>query len=764
MENIINKKLKESIIGGLLLAILFLFLANNTNALESHNIGPHPRLFLTSERWNEISVKASTNAGEIYAYFIETLNDNISTVPYGEYEFAIAYALAYKITGNTIYRDKAISLIYTELDIFNPENIWYQNRNAFRGNNIYYCLFFDWMYDDLSSEQKAMALTAFKIWGDYWIDYVDYNNTIPFTNFVEQDSDETTSLTENFLLLGLVLHGEPEYDIYADLLITISDTMLDTFVLDLYMDNYMKGGVWAEGVEYNAGTCQHWIRQFMLNREIRSIPYPNNYGDLNMLAHIHSTLPAYTSMFIFGDIEDMHDDYTTPTEEYDRWEHVITLIDMIDDPDLKSMGQNWLNTVKTKYSGTLPWEVISIYTGVWRMLFEHPDAVAKSPAELLLPTGFVSEGINFIAMRDNWSDNANAISFQNSMWHVDHMQHDALSFNIYRNGKVVTRECSGYGGISDETFSHNSLLIENKDNWGSNVSYRALGQGSYPVTVFNDEFNYIEAEAAPVYNYQGWHGITYTENVNRKFLWIKPGIVLVYDYVKLVDDGIKPWPGSSEDSNTFDGHKRRVRYVQHFQNEPILSNGNYSAQSEGQKLFVKTLFPENSNTVVIDEKIDPRFSAPEYQMLENQKKWHIEVETADTSNTTRLLHMLYFDDDSIVTMPDTQLLNIPGEMLGAHVKSPEENYLVLFGSQTPGTDVENIEYSLTNSILTKHILVDMLPDTRYQIKINGISISKTSDAKGILSFIDSVTGVRNYSISAIQNNPDMNPIYLLLMD
>lgn len=89
----------------------------------------------------------------------------------------------------------------------------------------------------------------------------------------------------------------------------------------------------------------------------------------------------------------------------------------------------------------------------------------------------------------------------------------------------------------------------------------------------------------------------------RNILWIKPGYVAVYDYVKLAVDGVTR-PDSGENANLYDGHKRRMRYVQHFQAEPILSNSIYSTSYEGQKFFFKTILLTNASVAKINEKPD----------------------------------------------------------------------------------------------------------------------------------------------------------------
>lgn len=767
-------------------AIIFLIavLSLSASNVVSGPAGNHPRMLLTEARLAEMQAKMNSD-DEVSAYFFGQLDSNSGGNPYGVEEWALAYALGYRLTGNADYRDNAVRLAFNEFNAFDADNLWFQDRNNFRRHGYKFCLFFDWIYDGLTANQRTEALDAFRAWGEYWRNYVHYDEN--FAGYVWTDSDETTSLAENFLMLGLAMYSDDQsgYQVYADLMIEISDAMSSRFVEE-FMTTFMRGGVWAEGVRYNPGTCKHWIRMFMLNREMRGIPYPNNYLDLSMKALIHQTFPGYTSLYLFSDVEDQHDDpNTTDTNEsdyllpgngeYDQYDYVITLIAALDDPDLKGLGQNWINTVKEKNQTPFG----GMFTGVWRMIFENADAPTQTPQDISLPTEFYSPGNNFIAMRENWTENMDsptasntAIYFQNSKWYVDHMHDDALAFDIFRNGKVVSRESVGYGGMSAQTYAHNSLLIENQDNWGSNVNYRAQGQGRMPVISFgHNAFKYIEADAADVYNYRVWQGdFTYVDEVNRKLIWIKPGYIVVYDYVKLVDDGVLAWPpyGNEDvpDGNMYDGHKRRVRYVQHFQVEPQLADDVYSTHTEGQSFFVKTILPipADTTTAVIDERNggDPRFDGPEYQMPNDQKKWHIEVGPAVAENQTRLLHALYFDADTVTSMPDTnQVAVLSGNMLGAYIGDTLKNYITLFGSGVPGNDVEQVSYSITTTAPSKHILVDMQPDTLYTVKINGVASSVASDSDGILTFEDSGTGNRNYALAANRLSDIINILQVL---
>lgn len=173
-------------------------------------------------------------------------------------------------------------------------------------------IFFDWIYDDLSQTQKDQALAAFKVWGDYHLARMDYNpnpgageNVVPM-NWV-RDSDHISAVTELYLLLGLMLVNESGYEETAAHYLQAADHFRN-IVESYYFEDFMAGGVWAEGTFCSPNTMRHWLKVNIINKETRAIPDLNNSNDYdpsaylekNLISLLHRTFPSYSSMYIYN--------------------------------------------------------------------------------------------------------------------------------------------------------------------------------------------------------------------------------------------------------------------------------------------------------------------------------------------------------------------------------------------------------------------------------------------------------------------------------
>jgi len=680
------------------------------------------KIFFTASRISRM--KAIRDADHtVWQYLLSRLAKYQNTDPYNYGEYSSAYALAYRLTGNTQYLTRAKYL----LDKY--ATFGYKNRNGFRNDNRWAHFTFDWIRDQLTTAEKQKYAGWFKTWGQYWENYVNYNNN--FSGFRTADSDETTSLTESFLLIGLSLEGID--DTYAQTMLNVSDAMLSQFIVGQYMNGHMAGGMWGEGSDYSPATVQHWIRQFLINKEYRNIQYPTAYISDTIKAIVHSTYPGYTGMFEYGDLEAYPDDYTLPTHEY-RDSMMLALIAAEDNTATKALGQYWLYRARAYDGGP---QLTSSYTGIWRMLFEQIyNAQSSDPVAAGLPTNLYAPGIEFVSMRDNWSDSGTAVYFQNSISRVDHYQRDALSFNIISDGVAITKELTGYSGYSGTSYAHNTLLIENADGGNSSPTLRPAGPTTISDIDFDTSFSYVSADAANAYNMSGYYAENYTDYVKRKLFYLKPDIVVVYDYIQ-INPNYSP---------------RKKTYTQRFQARPTLSNGVYTATSQGKTFHFKTLLPVNHVANVIDESQLLSGAAITGAPV-NQRKWKIMLNPVVDQNKMEFLNILYFNNQGAGVMPATSsLFTQNGEMTGTYISKPARDYIVLFNNDPTDTAPTGaLMYSFNTTKTSDHFLTGLTPGGNYGVTVtkSGSTLTVTLgsgsnaivNAKGTLKFTLNSNGV-----------------------
>lgn len=750
-----------------------------------------PPLLLTTERENFVQNKHNTN-DPAWVYFINKADIalNYAANSSGSGERSTSLALAYRITGNTLYRDKAMANFMAS---YINGNYNYGHSNHIRWGSRYAFMTFTWLYDDWSASDKTIIVNRFNVWADMWIKQTGYGNLDDdgdeMYNIRFGDTDHISSISEAFLMLAICLENEsattriennstPLIDAIivdsggvviptSDIMFAKADWILNDIVVTEYMNGFMKGGIWSEGSGYSGGTVQHWMKAFTINKEIRNIPFPNNYFEDLAKATIHSTFPRYNGTYQYGDVEQVasNGDYVRPLTNH-RHEMMLHLFAMQTDSNIKGLIQNWMNTAIAEDSSAA-----YTRTGLLPLLFENLNAPAISPETLEMNTTFTAEGKGFVASRTDWSENASVLYFLNNRMHADHDQQDALSFHIIHKNAVVTKELTGYGYASNPNSpalisrGHNTLLIQNESPDGSsNPILRAQGDGINRVIASTTDYTFIEADATQVYNRgAGYQPDIYADYVVRKLAFMKNiNIVVVYDEIAIKETAGTRW----------------TKYIQHFQEEPILVNGVYSASRDGSRFFVKPMYPQNAIVTKVDETVFwadceiPPNRTDNAECPLNQKKWHLSITDPNSPNNVSYLNILFFDDDTVTTMPTTQLIHndtsntTTDNIIGSHITGTNEDVVVLFNNDPSETLLQTqINYSYnTNNTNSTHYVYGVDSNTGYSISSTTSNTLVTVIATPGGSIIPSSDGVLSFTLpnnTASVNDPEFdNSIYI----
>jgi len=101
------------------------------------------------------------------------------------YEAFNSLGIAYKLTGDTSYRDRALELFDYVTDIANHgiySVIAFDSGRGDMGSTLGLALGYDWFYDSLSASQKSAAVSAINFWND-WTTQNAYGINDPSTNY-----------------------------------------------------------------------------------------------------------------------------------------------------------------------------------------------------------------------------------------------------------------------------------------------------------------------------------------------------------------------------------------------------------------------------------------------------------------------------------------------------------------------------------------------------------------------------------------------------
>mgnify|MGYP000324297258 CR=1 FL=1 len=233
------------------------------------DIPPHV-LLLTKERIAQVKNNIAQD-DTAYNLLLSKITNYFTVVPYNAGEYAGSFALAFYLTGDNKYIQRAIELL--EHAYFSEPNIgwqYYNNRNLFRVNARWAIMGYTWIKSYITEDQRIKIENILALWSDYWLEHVDFQND--FASFRVEDTDNLTSLAENITLLGYALKDSSKHANLSSQLLIAGDTLLNRFVVNYYMNDIMAGGAWAEGSDYSPNTQRHWIRIFLINKDHRNIP------------------------------------------------------------------------------------------------------------------------------------------------------------------------------------------------------------------------------------------------------------------------------------------------------------------------------------------------------------------------------------------------------------------------------------------------------------------------------------------------------------
>jgi hypothetical protein len=660
---------------------------------KSSQISSHILLF-TQERIAKIKDKIAEDS-TAWDAMTSKISHYYEKVPYNAGEYAGAFALAYYVSGEKKYIDRAIELLnHAYFD--EPDIGWeyYSSRNLFRTNARWAVMGYSWIKDYISIEEQVRIENILKLWSEFWLKHVDFEND--FKALRSADTDDVTSITKNLTLLGYVLSYSDTHAAFGEKVLLAGDTLLQRYVIDYYMKDIMKGGAWAEGSDYSPATQGHWIETFIINKDQRGIAYPTNYAKLAMESLLHQTLAGGTGVYKYGS-EEVAVDYDELSGDY-RYEFALGLMSILEDENDLALIHQWFNKIidnKGFKSG-------SMVTHLDRLLYHDPEISTILPIENL-NTLHYSEGVGLIASRDNWEDTATNLYFINRQIRVDHEHKDALSFDIAHNGVWITKEATGYGGVSESSPAHNTILIENAGDGSSSPTRRPAGAPKYN-SIYNDDYvTLISADATKTYNMSGYFATDYALQVNRQLAFIKPNIVVVYDHIITDENKIRDLTYYS-DLNLSEGmtHTRWVKLIQHTQAEPSFiedSLNTYQVDSENRRLIYQVISPINATVNIINEKELWKDSL-EYQVPENQRKWHFEVSIPTPKQDNEFITTLSFGESDIVStdqlilapivMTNENSYIVSGNITGLAIQAQQNKYIILF-NKNPEDAIENVE-------------------------------------------------------------------------
>ncbi len=703
-------------------------------------------MLLTSERKATILAYADSDSTALN-YMQKRVDSYLSREPYNAGEYAAASALLFNLGSGQRYAENAIRLLNLRFNTNQPHG-WehFKSRNLFRVTSKWAFLTFDWIKHELEPSNRRQLEDNFAQWGQYWLEYClsDEGDL----KLRVGDTDEVTSLASNLGLLATALADSTQYRSLSAQLLALSDRLLNDVVVDYYMNDIMRGGVWAEGSDYSPATQIHFLLSFLINKEARGISYPSRYPEQALQALRHLTLSNYSTTYKFGSEEDGND--YDPLGSDSRYKFALVLAGVLTADIDRDMLVTWwdkLIEAEGHPSG-------STHLGIWRVLFGHHLTESTHSSKQRLTkhaspqsTLFVSPGVGVTSYRTSWDADASNLFFINRKARVDHEHNDALSFDFAYQGTWVSKEMTGYSGVASTSLAHNTLLIENATADGSsNPTLRPAGEPSSLYLHKSEGFLAIGADASKTYNMSGYFGTDYAEQVTRQLVMLGKETLIIFD--RVVTD-----PNQTKDLRQYkpnlkladrSKHRRWVKHIQHIQSKPkfVSKERNqflYELDNQVNVAQFTVLQPANAVARLVDEQ-QLWVDAPEYEAPDSQRKWHIETTAQSVSDTNEFVTILNVGTCSqktaSVTPPNTcsadstiqyertvRALDAKSaqslteqNIVGVIAESKRQRHVILFNKKPLTKLNSNISFPLKSSYLNTTIyLVGVSEKENYQL-------------------------------------------------
>ncbi len=672
-----------------------------------------PRIWLTPAKITQVQTKArvdvSGNAtgGTVAPEWTGFINTVASVKTSGSYYGMSAwhFALAYKITKDTAYRDRALAL--ADAVIVNMTDERFDSGLYGYASMEQVALIYDWLYTELGATRKANYIAYMVNFLNEWWNpaapaYTAWAKEDPLNNYYWHHMYATA-------LAAVALYGDDNSSLKL-----VTGGITYTTPLEFWnakiaqatprLNQYGNGGGWHEGMPYGQVSMEMMYRAFLVMK-----PQRNYFSELAFPAQtvsflLHALQPNGTDYFATGDLPNTQGGGITPAYRL----NLQFLAEGLQGTTASQWAQYW---TETTYNPTLQG-------------YMYPDAVmwrdTSRPASnprTGLPLGYWAPGYGWFTWRTSQTDaNAVQLSFLSTDNFQSHQHRNQNSFWIsYRGWQVSNANLYEPSGINQDVHLENTYVIggsgQYRPNGGSNVSAgQILRQG------YANDYGYVKGDATKAYLSPDLDNGSPLLNAYYRSILTTGKYTLVYDRV------------SPKTSSAV------TDYYLHFANALTINGTTASSTNGAGMVFHKTLYPlvniASGNDSVFVAGSTGRFLkvTPQVQLVDNYMLNVIEVAPSGTSTQTA-----------------TTLIE-GGGLRGAFVADATENKVIMFSATS--LEISGGSYSVSTTAASRHYISDLPASTQFNVFIDGSpAFSGITSSAGVLSFSSSMTGAHTYSIS-----------------
>ena len=510
------------------------------------------------------------------------------------------------------------------------------SRDEFRWEGESLISIFDWCFQRLTPDQVANMV-------ERWNGYMDREVQLSEERHLGDEGDEANNYwwgdTSNYLSWGIASHGvNPRAQEFINFAL---DTRFGDWFPRWY-GHFGKGGVFPEGSAYGVVNLSYGLVPFSTARDFGLDPYAQTpYFREAIYALLYGTTPAPTTttggasgkytLFPFNDDELFYEGAVLGNRTY--LGNFARYFSVRNGTANAGHAAAWLQRTQTPSD----W--------LFRALGD-----AGSGDITALPLDYYAPGAQVLHARTSHGADATQLHLQlGTPGGTGHRHLDGGSFQLWRKGRWLTRESTGYSDRlvaygqpsgsavtidSSEEPAHNTLLVQGQSmgTWAELHSphYIPPEGSSNPNTPLQlpqvrrlqhaAAFSHVATDYSGAYRNErdtrlDW---PYADKVWREFLFVRPlQAVVVLDRVRTSSDSLRPFYQGS--GWLWDGPhvaaENVVRsFVYHFETQPTVAANRVTARVGTQTSELTTLLPRNPSYRVVNEDVPGHEQAGQYRI------------------------------------------------------------------------------------------------------------------------------------------------------
>jgi hypothetical protein len=505
-------------------------------------------------------------------------------------------------------------------------------RDALRQQGDALIQIYDWCHHRLSPAQTAALVTR-------WNGYLDTDNSDAFANQGAEANNYFWGRVANNLAWGIASHGDnPRAQEYID---NALDLRLDTWFADWYQD-FGRGGVFAEGGDYGSVMLSYPVIPFASAADFGYDPYLRTpFFREAIYALVYGTTPGPTA--ITGEFSGGHLLFPFNDDESFRDGGVINARTYLGD------FARWMGVRDAGSGNATHMRAWLAATGAGtQWLFDALGGSGNAADLATLPLDYYAPGAQVMDLRNRHDAEAMQVHLQlGTPGGIEHRHRDAGSFQIWRQGRWLTRESVGYaeslagfagaGAVDTEHhLAHNGLQFQGR------TTARWVGSGPVVIPTGEDrgdqpdglpavvrlqhhpDFGFVAADYQDAYRNTNGRRVDwpYADRALREFLFVRPlQVLLILDRMRASSDSQLGFYGTDDWVERTDPLALRIpaaqvtrTFVMHFETAPVTAAGSVTATVGDQAVDLRTLLPAAPAYRVVNEDAAGNPAAGQYRL------------------------------------------------------------------------------------------------------------------------------------------------------